>query len=171
MTKRITKGKDGTKFICKCLFCHQDFLVKGFEYRANKGKFCTREHMGKFRKGKPRMWKPNAKQLKRMSEVQTGRFSGKKHWNWKGGRRKADGYIFIYKPEHPYPNIGKYVYEHRLIMEQKLKRFLQPTEIVHHLNHIRDDNRINNLRLFVNNSEHMSHHNLIRKRNQKGRFI
>lgn len=84
---------------------------------------------------------------------------GKKHWHWQGGRSKrADGYIYVYKPNHPFANPYNYVREHRLVMEKKLGRYLEPTEIVHHINGVRNDNRLKNLKLFTNNSKHKKFH-------------
>ena len=77
--------------------------------------------------------------------------SGDKSGQWKGGRiQMSDGYVLAYAPEHPFA-MGpdkKYVREHRLVMEKKLGRILQPRESVHHKNGIRDDNRIGNLELW-----------------------
>jgi hypothetical protein len=74
--------------------------------------------------------------------------------NWKGGRIKRSGYLYIFKPDHP--NAGKqgYVAEHRLIMEKKLKRFLRKEEVVHHINQDVTDNRIKNLELFASHGQH-----------------
>jgi len=66
---------------------------------------------------------------------------------WKGGRHYQNGYILIYQPEHPRANSTGYIFEHRLVMEQKLGRHLLRSEKVHHLNGIRDDNRPENLEL------------------------
>jgi hypothetical protein len=83
--------------------------------------------------------------------------SGKNNGNWNGGRKKMRGYIYILKPEHPFNNNG-YVLEHRLVMEKHIGRYLKPEEVVHHENEIRDDNRIENLRLFENDGRHKAYH-------------
>ena len=78
--------------------------------------------------------------------------------SWKGGRRKEKGYIFIYSPNHPNKTANNCVGEHRLVMEKHLKRFLTRKEVVHHINGKKDDNRLQNLKLFSNNSSHMFFH-------------
>ncbi len=86
-------------------------------------------------------------------------FSLDKNPCWKGGVAKyTDGYIVIKKPEHPFADKNGYVREHRLTMEKHLGRFLKPKEVVHHINEIKTDNRIENLVLFENNSNHFKHH-------------
>jgi hypothetical protein len=90
---------------------------------------------------------------------------GKKSWRWKGGKIKSApaGYIMIYKPDHPFVAKLGYVLEHRLVMEKFLNRYLLPEEVVHHINGVVDDNRIENLMLFANNVEHKAWHYKIKK--------
>jgi hypothetical protein len=52
---------------------------------------------------------------------------------------------------------GRYVYEHRLIMEQKLGRLLAYNEVIHHIDGNKMNNDPNNLKLETR-SEHSPHH-------------
>ncbi len=80
---------------------------------------------------------------------------GENHPSWKGGRCvKSDGYIFIYTPRHPNKNKDNYVYEHRLVMEKHIGRYLHPWEMIHHIDGIRANNRIKNLELLPGRGQH-----------------
>ena len=83
---------------------------------------------------------------------------GHKHFNWKGGRRKDRyGYVLIYNPNHPFCLSGNYVFEHRLIIESQIERYLTPKEVVHHRGDV-DDNRPHMLMAFSSNSAHKRFH-------------
>ena len=72
--------------------------------------------------------------------------SGGGNGNWKNGKRMhGNGYVYTLKPEHPRATKKGYILQHRLVMEEKLGRYLTPTEVVHHNNGIKDDNRVENL--------------------------
>jgi hypothetical protein len=60
-------------------------------------------------------------------------------------------------------------YEHRLIFEQELGRALTADETVHHRNHIRSDNRRENLEL-IDRGEHVAHHNSEQPKRKKGMY-
>lgn len=67
-----------------------------------------------------------------------------------GSERKGNrGYIVVYCPEHPRANAAGEVPKHTLIMERHLGRYLEDDEVVHHINHVRDDNRIENLQIMT----------------------
>lgn len=76
---------------------------------------------------------------------------------WKGGRIiDKSGYVMIGNKDHPHASGNGYVREHRLVMEKKIGRYLRPEEVVHHENGVKDDNRIENLKLFASGAEHLA---------------
>ena len=87
-----------------------------------------------------------------------------KHPKWKGGiYKKKEGYIKVKDRNHPYCDAQGYVCQHRLVMEKHVGRYLNPKERVHHINRRKDDNRIENLKLFSSESEHQKLHNPVGK--------
>jgi len=85
--------------------------------------------------------------------------SGSNSHFWKGGRYNDKyGYIYIYKPEHPFASSIGYVKEHRLVVEEAIRRYLTSKEVIHHINEIKKDNRRKNLYLFATQKEHASYH-------------
>lgn len=89
---------------------------------------------------------------------------GEKNPQWNGGRIENDGYILIRVYDHPKVNKSGYIGEHILIIEKHIGRYLTNDEIVHHKNSKRSDNKIENLQLCDNQSEHMKLHDTFRNR-------
>ena len=52
-------------------------------------------------------------------------------------------------PDHPRARKSPYIFEHILVAEELLGRYLEPGESVHHRNGVRDDNRPENLELWT----------------------
>lgn len=70
--------------------------------------------------------------------------------NWKGGKHKNHkGYVLVKFPSHPNATKSGYIFEHRLVMEEIIGRYLLPNENVHHKNGVKDDNRPDNLELWI----------------------
>lgn len=58
------------------------------------------------------------------------------------GHKNEDGYVIVRRD-------GKRGLQHRFVMEANIGRSLEEYETVHHKNGVRDDNRIDNLELWV----------------------
>lgn len=67
------------------------------------------------------------------------------------------GYMLAYVPMHPHAHSDGYVMLHTVLVERKIGRYLYESEVVHHLNHVRDDNRLENL-VLMDKKQHMSMH-------------
>ncbi len=117
-----------------CLQCKKEFDFEASKLKKGWGKFCSLVCRGISMRGKQSR-------------------------NWRGGRKRTKwGYIEIYVPQHPYTNVSGYIKEHRQVMENKLVRYLEPSEVVHHINGIKDDNREENLGLISSAGKHSSLH-------------
>jgi hypothetical protein len=79
-------------------------------------------------------------------------------YHYKIPKKNKLEYRRVYRPDHPYADSKGCVRFHRLVMEEKLGRYLEPWEVVDHINKDRQDNRPENLRLFSSNSAHMKNH-------------
>lgn len=85
---------------------------------------------------------------------------------WKeNGRatKNLNGYVYVKSHNHPNRNKQDYIKEHRLVMEKHLGRYLTREEVVHHINGIKNDNRIENLTVFKSSGEHSAHHHKLKR--------
>lgn len=142
MTTRKEQVKKKCKICSKVFYVYPSLSSRQFYSNACRGKgiIQPKEHLENMRK---------------LSKGKLPR--GEKHWNWKGGKFKdVRGYVFVKAENHPLADEKGYVREHRLVMEKYIGRTLLPTEVVHHVNGIIDDNRVQNLMLFSSQAEHVN---------------
>lgn len=151
-TEGIFKGYGITCGSYKCL--HEQFKIKD-----GRG----------WRKGEENVAKrPEVRNILREQKL------GSKNPRWKTGKilvysnskkDRSNPYIKVKCLDHPLKDALGYVHEHRLVMEKHLGRYLTKEEIVHHINGIKIDNRIENLRI-MSNSEHTRLHRKGSKKNK-----
>ena len=72
---------------------------------------------------------------------------------------KKGDYMYALVPKHPYATKNGYVLHHRIVVENHIGRLLNVDEVVHHKNHNKFDNRIENLEV-LNYKEHVRKHGL-----------
>lgn len=140
--KIVLKGKfhpswKGGPVKTKCAYCKKIIEKEQWRVDTYTNNFCDKKCQGKYR-----------------SQYNVG----ENHPNYKGKYKTSDGYILLHLPRHPFCDKAGYVKEHRIVMEDFLGRYITKEEVVHHVNHIRDDNRIENLMLFPSNKAHSSFH-------------
>jgi hypothetical protein len=158
---------------------HVKDVATAFGYSTGKTYYILRDAGCKFR---PKRTGPHTEETRRKisdatrgkivsdesrrKESETKRF----HYNGFNGQGhtkvRSDGYLQTFVPDHPNASADGYVMTHTLIMERHIGRYLMPHEVVHHINHVRDDNRLENLSL-MDRHEHLSMH--MRERNAKRR--
>jgi hypothetical protein len=134
-----TKGEQAVARVhTSCLYCGADIYSTPYRISIGAGKYCCKEHHHKSMVGKVPYNKgvPNPAWFKSSNP------------KWKGGKKTSRGYVYIWVGHN-------YIAEHRLIMEQKLGRSLNKKEEIHHINYIKNDNRIDNLELFKDHSSHV----------------
>ena len=89
------------------------------------------------------------------------KLSGKNNYNWKGGKPiTREGYVLVKAYNHPHANSSHYVLEHRIKMENHLrkhkpnsrflvtingKKYLDKSVNVHHIDRNKSNNHISNL--------------------------
>lgn len=163
-----------------CLICGTEFYRQPAFIKENR-RFCSPKcaHIGI---SKPAVIKSCAhcgKEMKlKPSQAVTRRFCSKEHESLArivrptgrhhNGRQvliNAQGYLTAYEPTHPRAGRGGRVLEHRLIMENHLGRLLTRIEQVDHMNRIKTDNRVENLRL-LSPTEHTRKTNGDRKQRE-----
>lgn len=121
----------------------------------------AKEKISVSQKGKTHIGHKHTKETKeKLSKLKLKKGIGHK-------KLRSDGYVSIYFPDHPKSNKDGMIMEHDLVMECFIGRWLKDDEVVHHINKIRNDNRIENLKLMTK-KEHARFHVLERYEKKKG---
>ncbi len=154
------RGQRKTEWVkITCKECDKEFEVTPAWARNGRRKFCSKEchTKGNYRPDRTgKRHKDNSR--KKMADAATGKFLRENSSQWKGGRYySATGYVYVMvdildpvrQALAQTMLAGKknqtYVLEHRVEAAAKLGRAILDSEVVHHLNGVKDDNRQENL--------------------------
>lgn len=126
----------------------------------------TKKKISKALKGKPNRGSFKKGVTSWSKGLKRPEISGDKHPNWKGGKfTNKQGYVFVRIKTHTRVDKNGYVKEHVLVAEKALGRFLTKEEVIHHINEVKSDNRLENLYLFESNYAHSEYHSNVRHGN------
>lgn len=136
--------------IKECLVCGKEFKTYKSKILLGKGKYCSKTCCLKMtsldgKKGQRTRFKKDQK---------PHNFKG---WRYHISRRNGKKYIERYRPKPPFCSKAGYVKEHRLVYEEEIGRYLNPDELVHHVNGDTLDNALKNL-VLVSKLEHLRLH-------------
>ena len=168
--------------ITNCQVCGKEFKTYPSRGKGDRGKFCSRECYAKELSrrmtgtGHPMYGKNHteaSKQIMREKQLQR-EVKGVNHPTWKGGRHLARGYVMIaldtlsLEEQSRFGSMAtrsskRYIPEHRLVMARHLGRVLEPTEVIHHINGNKSDNRLENLDMYGAKTHKMEHQALMRE--------
>ena len=137
-----------------CNVCNKPFYVYPSDIKYCGAKYCSNLCKNIGHKGLHR-----GKEIKKGQHLSslTEFKKGEPSLNNKGGYQSPVGYLWIWKPEHHRANKSGYVLNCILVVEDKTKRELLSSEVVHHKNEIKSDDRIENLQVMTR-EEHKSYH-------------
>lgn len=82
----------------------------------------------------------------------------RRHFPHNANQTDARGYFRRFVPGHPNASKHGFVYEHRLIVEAHIGRYLTRNEEVHHIDGNKSNNNIDNLRVMTKASHRTLHH-------------
>jgi len=169
----------------KCKICSKSFITTLERIKFGRGKYCSREcqFKGMFKQDKVicsicdklfTLSHSRAIKHKRHYCSKSCRIEGSKRFDIKRLndyiKKESSKWLGMGKKGKSISIDGYYVYSdvkvHRTIMERYLKRKLLPTEIVHHINGDKLDNRIENLEILSRSQHNKKHHFLERKCNE-----
>ena len=144
-------------YYLKCKQCGGDFRARGIHRRycslcrkVRNRKACIRhdrKYAGKCLNCGKQLLSKGTKRCGTCHNFRINRENkGINAWAYKAGRsRTVSGYILIMQHGHPRVDNRGYVREHILVWEEAHGKPLPKGWIIHHLNGVRDDNRIENL--------------------------